>query len=130
MAANDAKETILVIDDDDAVRRGLLRLLKGAGFETLEARDGSEAIHVFAEHSKSITAVTLDLEMPTTNGRETLAMLSEYAADLPIIVATAYPMPNDLLGRRPGDRGVGYLQKPFTSIELTAALRRVIDEMK
>ena len=126
----DAKETILVIEDDDAVRRGFVRLLERAGFETLEARDGSEAIHVFAEHSKVITAVTLDLEMPTTNGRDTLAMLSEYAPGLPIIVATAYSMPDDFIGRQPGERGVGYLQKPFSPKELTAELRRVIDEMK
>ena len=57
-------------------------------------------------------------------------MLSAYAANLPIIVATAYPMPDDLIGRQPGGRGVGYLQKPFTASELTAELRRVIDEMK
>jgi CheY-like chemotaxis protein len=124
------KETILVIDDDDAVRRGIVRLLKNAGFEILEARDGSEAIHMFAEHSKTITAVTVDLEMPTTNGRATLAMLSEYAPDLPIIVATAYPLPDDLIGRQPGDAGVGYLQKPFSAAELNAELRRVIDQMK
>jgi two-component system, cell cycle sensor histidine kinase and response regulator CckA len=124
------KETILVIDDDDAVRKGLVRLLQSAGFETLEARDGSEAIHTFAAHSKAITAVTLDLEMPTTNGRETLAMLSEYAAGLPVIIATAYPMPDDLVSRPPGERRVGYLQKPFTAVELTAELRRVIDEVK
>lgn len=126
----DAKETILVIDDDDAVRRGLVRLLAGAGFETLEAKDGSEAIHVFAEHSKTITAVTLDMEMPTTNGRATLAMLSQFAPDLPIVVATAYEKPDDLIGRKPGERGVGYLQKPFSAAELNAELRRVIDEMK
>jgi CheY-like chemotaxis protein len=124
------RETILVIDDDDAVRRGLLRLLQNAGFETLEARDGSEAIHIFAERSDSITAMTLDLEMPTTNGRDTLAMLSAYAPDLPIVIATAYPKPDDLIGRQLGERGVGYLQKPFTAIELTAELRRVIDEIK
>ena len=124
------RETILVIDDDDAVRRGLLRLLTSAGFETLEARDGSEAIHIFAERSESITAVTLDLEMPTTNGRDTLAMLSAYAPNLPIVIATAYPKPDDLIGRQLGERGIGYLQKPFTLIELTAELRRVIDEMK
>lgn len=124
------KETILVIDDDDAVRRGLVRLLKSAGFDTLEASDGSEAIHVFAEHSKKITAVTLDMEMPTTNGRATLAMLSQFAPDLPIVVATAYEKPDDLIGRQPGERGVGYLQKPFSAAELNTELRRVIDEMK
>ncbi len=124
------KETILVIDDDDAVRRGMVRLLNKAGFETLEARDGSEAIHIFADHSRSITAVTLDLEMPTTNGRTTLAMLSQFAPTLPIIVATAYPLPEDLIGRKPGDAGIGYLQKPFSAAELHAELRRVIDEMQ
>ena len=124
------KETIRVIDDDDAGRRGIVRLLKNAGFEILEARDGSEAIHMFAEHSKSITAVTVDLEMPTTNGRATIAMLSQYAPSLPMVVATAYPLPDDLIGRQPGDAGVGYLQKPFSGAELAALLRRVIDEMK
>ena len=52
-------ETVLVIDDDDASPR---RRPSIAGFDTLEARDGSEAIHIFAEHSQKITAVTLDLE--------------------------------------------------------------------
>jgi len=96
----------------------------------MRAEGSSEAIHIFAERSGSITAVTLDLEMPTTSGRDTLAMLSAYAPDLPIIIATAYPKPDDLIGRQLGERGVGYLQKPFTVIELTAELRRVIDEMK
>lgn len=123
-------ETILVVDDDDAVRHALVRLLKNAGFATLEARDGSEAIHLFAAHSGKITAVTLDLAMPTTNGAETLAMLRAYAPQLPIIVASAYPEPHDLPGRQPGDRGVGYLQKPFSAVELTTELERVIAEMK
>jgi CheY-like chemotaxis protein len=123
-------ETVLVIDDDAAVRRAMVRLLTGAGFETLEAEDGSQAIHVFAANSGKITAVTLDLAMPTTNGRETLAMLSEFAPNLPIIIATAFPRPNDMLGRQPGERGVGYLQKPFTTVELMTELRRVIDETK
>jgi CheY-like chemotaxis protein len=122
--------TILVVDDDDAVRRSMVRLLKNAGFDTLEARDGSEAVHMFAEHSGKITAVTLDLAMPTTNGAETLTMLRAYAPQLPIIVASAYPEPRDLPGRKAGERGVGYLQKPFTAIELTTEVERVIVEMR
>ncbi len=123
-------ETVLVVDDDDAVRKAMVRLLKGAGFAALEARDGSEAVHIFGQNAAAITAVTLDIAMPTTNGRETLAMLSEFAPGLPIIIATAFPLPDDLIGRQPGDPGVGYLQKPFTAVELNTELRRVIDEMK
>ncbi len=121
-------ETILVVDDDDAVRRALVKLLERAGFTTIEARDGSEAIHIFGERARDITAVTLDLAMPTTNGRETLAMLSSFAPNLPIVVATAYPA-DDLLGRTPGQRGVGFLQKPFSAAEMIQELRRVITEM-
>ena len=122
-----ATETILVVDDDESVRRAFVKLLHRAGFETLEAGDGSEAIHVFAEHSREITAVTLDLAMPTTNGLETLRMLSAYAPKLPIVIATAYAPPDDLT-RKPGSRGVGFLQKPFMGDELTRELRRVIAE--
>jgi CheY-like chemotaxis protein len=122
-------EMILVVDDDDSVRRALVTLLHRAGFATMEARDGSEAVHLFAEHARDITAVTLDLAMPTTNGRETLAMLSSYAPRLPIVVATAYPA-GDLLGRKPGQRGIGFLQKPFSGNALTLELRRVIGEME
>jgi two-component system cell cycle sensor histidine kinase/response regulator CckA len=123
-----ATETILVVDDDESVRRAFVKLLHRAGFETLEAGDGSEAIHVFAEHSAEITAVTLDLAMPTTNGLETLRMLSAYAPKLPIVIATAYPPPDNISGRRPGSRGVGFLQKPFMADDLTRELRRVIAE--
>lgn len=124
-----AKETILVVDDDGAVRRALVKLLQKSGFETLEARDGSEAIHVFAERASEITAVTLDLAMPTTNGLEALTMLSAYAPSLPIVIATAYEEP--VVGeRKQRKRGLGFLQKPFKREELTSELRRVIDEMK
>jgi CheY-like chemotaxis protein len=120
--------TILVVDDDEAVRSALVRVLKRAGYLTLEARDGSEAIHLFAERFGQISAVTLDLEMPKTNGRETLAMLSEFDPNLPIVIATAYA-PDHLLGRQPGSRGMGFVQKPFTAEELTREIRRVIAEV-
>lgn len=121
--------TVLVVDDADAVRRALVRMLVAEGFDVLEARDGSEAVHLFADHSARIVAATLDLIMPTTDGREALSMLSEFAPKLPIVVSTALPLPDNLVGRVPGSRGVGYLQKPYSAKELTAELRRVIAEM-
>lgn len=126
---NPQAETILVVDDDDIVRRALVRTLMRAGFKTLEASNGSDAVHLFAAHATVISAVTLDWAMPTTNGRETLAMLSEFAPSLPIIVVTAFPQPDNVIGRSPGSRGVGYVQKPFTSDELTGEIRRVIADI-
>lgn len=122
-------ETILVVDDDERVRGALVKLLRRSGFETLEARDGSEAIHVFGDHAREITAVTLDLAMPTTNGLETLTMLSAYAPKLPIVIATAYGPP-DVVERTPRKPGLGFIQKPFPPEALTRELRRVIDEVR
>lgn len=104
-----------------------MRRLQKSGFATVEARDGSEAIHIYSERAGEITAVTLDLAMPNTNGRETLAMLSEFAPNLPILIVSSTEL-DEPIGRRPGTRGVGFVQKPFTPEELVAALRRVIDE--
>jgi CheY-like chemotaxis protein len=128
MAERPPRNTVLVIDDDDSVRRAIARMLETHGFAVAEARDGSEAVHVFAERSAEIVAATLDLMMPNTDGRETLAMLSQFAPDLPIVVSTALPQPDNLIGRVPGTRAVGYLQKPYTPQQLADELHRVIAE--
>lgn len=129
-AATLPRNTVLVVEDMDDVRRALVKMVQMQGFDVLQARDGSEAVHLFGEHAAKIVAVTLDLMMPTTDGRETLAMLSEFAPGVAIVISSALPQPDDLLGREPGTRGVAYLQKPYSSGELGAALRRVIAEMR
>jgi len=122
-------QTILVVDDEDVVRRTMVRMLQHSGFETLEAKDGSEAIHVLAQHHGRISAITLDIAMPTTDGGETLAMLASYTPSMPIVVATAFAL-GEFFGARAGTRGIGYLQKPFSREELVTELRRVIEAMR
>ena len=119
-------ETILVVDDDEAFRAQVLRQLENAGFGTLQARDGSEAIHVFAERGTEIAAVLLDLVMPNTNGGETLAMLRSYAPSLPIVVTSGHSA-FEALARSEAAPDIGFVGKPFTAAQLVAELRRVID---
>ena len=121
--------TILVIDDEDAIRAVISRLLASWGFRTVDAADGSAAIHLLAEHSSQLIAATVDLDMPTTNGTETIAMLAEYAPKLPVVVVTAWTF-EELRGRTPGRRGLGYVSKPFKSEQLLSEIWRVIGEMK
>jgi two-component system cell cycle sensor histidine kinase/response regulator CckA len=125
-----ARNTVLVVEDMDEVRRALARMVTSIGYQVIEARDGSEAVHLYGEHADRVVAVTLDLMMPTTDGRETLAMLSAFAPDVGIVISSALPQPENLLGRVPGQRGVGYLQKPYASEELRDELQRVIGEMR
>jgi two-component system cell cycle sensor histidine kinase/response regulator CckA len=120
-------ESILVVDDEASFREAVVRQLKNAGYDTIEARDGSEAIKQFAERREEITAVLLDLVMPNTSGGETLAILRYYEPTLPVVVTSGYSE-LDALSLRETERGVGFLGKPFTATELTTELRRVISE--
>jgi DNA-binding NtrC family response regulator len=120
-------ESILVVDDEESFRAAVVRQLKDAGYETIEARDGSEAVKRFAERREEITAVLLDLVMPNTSGGETLQILRYYEPTLPIVVTSGYSE-LDAASLRETERGVGFLGKPFTAAELTTELRRVINE--
>ena len=124
------KDVILVIDDDDAVRRTLVRMLESQGFDALEAVDGTDGLVVYAENATVIKAATVDLLMPVTSGADTLATLARFAPHLPVVVCTALPPPHDQLNPRPGTPGIGYIQKPFSAAELVAELRRVIAEVE
>ncbi|MFI5231721.1 MAG: response regulator [Gemmatimonadales bacterium] len=117
--------TILVIDDEDAFRSLVVRQLNGAGFNTVEARDGPEAIQIFAERGKQISAVLLDFVMPNTSGSDVLTILRSYAPSLPVVVTSGYS-PSTVLPLTEAERRVGFLGKPFTSVELATELRRVI----
>ena len=120
-------EAILLVDDEESFRATVVRQLQNAGFSTIEARDGSEAIKRFAEHREEIAAVLLDLVMPNTSGGETLAILRYYDSTLPVVVTSGYSE-IDAMRLRETERGVGFLGKPFTAAELTNELRRVISE--
>jgi two-component system cell cycle sensor histidine kinase/response regulator CckA len=126
-AALTRTETVLVVDDEESFRKVVVRQLQNAGFAAIEARDGTEAIQVFAERQREIIAVLLDLVMPNTSGGETLAMLRYYAPALPVVVTSGYSE-LDALSLKEAERGVGFLRKPFTAAELTTELRRVINE--
>jgi CheY-like chemotaxis protein len=125
-----ARDTVLVVDDESIVRTTICKMLHEMGYKTLEAGDGEEALRLVAENSESLAATTLNLVMPTMNGRATLAALSNVAPFLPIVISSGLaPFAEPLQGRIPGTPGTTYLQKPFEQGQLKAALDRVIREL-
>lgn len=126
-AAATRTATILVVDDEASFRSVVVRQLHSAGFETIEAHDGSEAIKRFAERRDDIDAVLLDLVMPNTSGGETLAILRYYSPSLPVVVTSGYSA-LDAVSLTETERGVGFIQKPFTADELISELRRVLGD--
>jgi PAS domain S-box-containing protein len=109
--------TVLVVDDEDSVRRVMRRVLTRRGFEVLEAVDGPSAIETFTSHAARIAVVVLDYTMPGMSGAETLAKLREIDPDLRVVLASGYT--EEDATRLVGGGGVhGFVMKPFTADSL------------
>jgi signal transduction histidine kinase/CheY-like chemotaxis protein len=114
--------TVLVVDDDAAVRRGTRRILERMGFDVLVAGDGAEALRVFAGAAK-IDLVVLDMGMPVMGGAECFAQLRTHS-DVPILVATGYAV--DAEAQSLVAAGAGILEKPFVSADLAREVTRML----
>lgn len=120
-------ETVLLVDDDELVRNMAQRLLRGAGYTVLTARDGADGLRVLEEHLGEVAVVVMDLVMPRMGGREAWERMHEMAPDLPFLFVSGYSMSavdSDFVqhaGRR-------FLPKPFSSGHFLREVRLVLDE--
>ena len=103
---NRPHKTILVVDDDDSIRKGLRRILMTKGYQVMDARDGCEAIQVFQEHPCDLAL--LDMNMPLLNGWGTIAGLRSLNGRLPAIIITARPDQRNVAR----EAGVELMEKP------------------
>jgi PAS domain S-box-containing protein len=115
---------VLLVDDEERLRRIGERLLRHLGIDTLLASDGIEAVDVFARHKDEIDLVLLDLSMPRMDGFGALAALRELRADLPVLLSSGYDQ-HEAIRRIPDGAAIGSLRKPY-SLE---ALRRKLTEV-
>jgi len=112
---------VLVVEDDAAVRRVLVRMIEAQGHRTLEAGDGARALELFQLRRQEIDVVLLDVIMPTLDGVETFAELRRIDPDIHVVLASGR-CPQDQLDALYNDGLAGFLQKPFEP----AALERVL----
>jgi hemerythrin-like metal-binding protein len=121
--------TVLVVDDEDALRSMAVRVLRHMGFETLEARDGAEALDVHEAHWHRITLILMDLTMPRMGGEEALRELRAAANLAPVILSSGFG-PDEALQRFRGLEPAGFLQKPYRYQGLEAAVRTVLERTR
>ena len=112
--------TILLVEDDDAVRPVTRRMLAELGYAVLAARDGLEAFSIAEKHSGPIDLALIDMVMPGANGPEVIACLRERHPKLRILCMSGY-VDHDVL-RRGIDVSALFLQKPFTRQSLAEAV--------
>jgi signal transduction histidine kinase/CheY-like chemotaxis protein len=116
---------VLVVDDDDGVRKILARMLSRAGYTVLAAADGQEAVDVFRERRDSIDCVLLDLSMPKRDGEEVFHELRSIQPDVRVVLNSGY-MAREIRSRLKDAGFAGFLQKPPSMRALLAKIAEVI----
>ena len=116
---------VLVADNEDAVRRVAVRALRQAGFRTVEARDGHEAVEQFRRHAGEIVATLLDVTMPQLRGDEAYLEMRKLRAGLPAVFSSGFT--RDEVGERlPHQERIRFLQKPYQVEELLDLVQTVL----
>jgi len=116
---------VLVVEDEDPVRRYTVSLLEELGFTVLQAGDGSEAIAILRERSAEISAMLLDHSMPGLSGEQVLAELAREGLTVPVVLTSGHDR-TSLERRFAGHDIAGYLQKPFRIEALDETVRAAV----
>ncbi|HEY7336200.1 MAG TPA: ATP-binding protein [Bryobacteraceae bacterium] len=119
--AGSAARSVLVIEDEPALRIAVSKMLQKSGFTVSEAGDGRAGVDLFRAHEQNIDVVLLDMTLPGMSGREVLGELRRIRPDVQVILTTAYSQDRALtvLG---GQQPWFYIRKPYQLGELAALL--------
>ncbi|AMW05131.1 ATP-binding protein [Gemmatimonas phototrophica] len=120
--ASCAGGTILLVEDEAAVRSLLLRLLERSGYRVLQARHGADALLLWRRHREQIRAVVSDVRMPEMGGRELMAHIHADVPRLPVVYVSGYA---DQLAGSLGDNEL-LVEKPFSSDRVLCALAELL----
>ena len=117
--------TVLLVDDEDSIRKITGKMLQKFGLTVLTAPDGPEAIDLYQEQQETIDVVILDLTMPRMNGDKVLEKLRAINPEVQAIIASGYNDEN-ISAIVDGNDHTAYLQKPYTLDNLRAVLSTLI----
>jgi signal transduction histidine kinase/CheY-like chemotaxis protein len=121
-----AKETILLVEDDPAVRNVSLKILEAQGYDVLVGTDGRDAVAVAEKHAGLIDLVITDVVMPGLNGREVAELLRVHRPNIRVLFASGYT-DDAMVLRGVLHHEVAFLAKPFTPGDLARKVREVLD---
>jgi CheY-like chemotaxis protein len=119
-------ETLLVVEDEDALRDVAGRILSGAGYRVLAADGGGQALELAALHEGAIDLLVSDVVMPGMLGKELAERLTCVRPDTRVLYMSGYAQPV-LASQGTLEPGVALLEKPFTAADLLSAVRKRLD---
>jgi CheY-like chemotaxis protein len=119
-------ETILLVEDDDAVRVLTRRLLTKHGYTVLTADSGPDALHLSDDYAGAVHLLMTDMVMPEMSGIEVAREIQSRRPDVRVLLMSGYT-DDEILRRGIHEPNLAFLQKPFTAEELGRAVRDVLD---
>ena len=125
-AAPRGTETILLVDDDSAVRSVARIALEEAGYVVIEASGGEEALADVVARSITVALLVTDVVMPRMGGKELARRLQELSPKVRVLYISGYTT-NVISHHGILEAGVDYLQKPFSSLEFLTKVRQILD---
>jgi PAS domain S-box-containing protein len=117
---------ILVVDDEQIVRRVCGQMLARAGWRILEAEDGVQAVEVFRQHAADIAGVILDLSMPRMGGIEAFRALRQIRPDVRVILSSGYSDDQRTTKMLASEGLAGFIQKPYTTEALAYEVEQAL----
>ena len=117
-AATHGTGTVLIVEDERALRRLSATVLRQAGYQTIEASDGQQALDLYTVHSHRIVMVVTDVVMPRMGGIELAKRLRALRSDIPLLFVTGYVEQSEILH----EQGTPVLLKPFSPNSLLTAV--------
>jgi PAS domain S-box-containing protein len=119
-------ETILLVEDDKAVRELLVITLRNAGYTVLEEGNAEAAVELATNQSRKVDLLLSDIVMPSISGSRLITLLRLSRPDLKVILMSGYA-PETLARHAPLPHDVAFIEKPFTRGSLLMAIRGVLD---
>jgi DNA-binding response OmpR family regulator len=122
-------ETILLVEDEQAVRRLVRDMLVRHGYRVVEAENGRQALQLFQAHQHEIALLLTDVVMPEMNGRDLARHLRACRPDLKVLYMSGYT--GDAMSESAGiEPGAVFIQKPFTPRTLLRRVREALADTK
>ncbi len=119
-------ETVLLVEDENAVRRAAAEFLNQQGYSVLEAKDGVDALAVAKGHDKNIDLVVSDVVMPNMSGGQLAKELAELRPHTKVLFVSGYAG-KMVLDHKVIDLEANFLQKPYTLKQLSGKIRAALD---
>ncbi|MBL8793589.1 MAG: response regulator [Planctomycetia bacterium] len=126
-AGDRGHETLLLVEDEDVVRRLAGHIVRRAGCTVREANQGAAALEVSEQHRGHLHLLVTDLVMPGMNGKELAGRLRQQRPGLPVLYVSGYAAETEF---RPGEleANSSFMQKPFVPALLLSRVRQLLDQ--